>query len=140
MRRTSSSRSSADSARRAAAAAGTGALAPGVYAKDVILGIIRTLGVKGGVGYAYEYAGGVVSRMSMEERLTLCNMSVEGGARAGYVNPDATTFAYLKGRPAAPSGAAWDRAVAWWTSMASDENARYDDRVTLDGGALEPHV
>src|ERR1039457_1424291 len=105
MRRTSSSRSSADSARRAAAAAGTGALAPGVYAKDVILAIIRRLGVKGGVGYAYEYGGEAVSRMSMEERMTLCNMSVEGGARAGYVNPDATTFAYLKGRPAAPSRA-----------------------------------
>jgi 3-isopropylmalate/(R)-2-methylmalate dehydratase large subunit len=118
----------------------TGKLVGGVYAKDVILGIIRKLGVKGGVGYAYEYGGEAVSRMSMEERLTLCNMSVEGGARAGYVNPDATTFAYLKGRSAAPSGAAWDRAVAWWTSMASDENARYDDRVSLDGGALEPHV
>ena len=118
----------------------TGTLPGGVYAKDVILGIIRKLGVKGGVGYAYEYGGEAVSRMSMEERLTLCNMSVEGGARAGYVNPDATTFAYLKGRPAAPSGAAWDRAVKWWTSMASDENARYDDRVALDGGTLEPHV
>jgi 3-isopropylmalate/(R)-2-methylmalate dehydratase large subunit len=118
----------------------TGTLANGVYAKDVILGIIRALGVKGGVGRAYEYGGEAVSRMSMEERLTLCNMSVEGGARAGYVNPDATTFAYLKGRPAAPSGAAWDRAVAWWTSMASDPDAPYDDRVTLDGGALEPQV
>jgi 3-isopropylmalate/(R)-2-methylmalate dehydratase large subunit len=118
----------------------TGTLANGVYAKDVILGIIHALGVKGGVGHAYEYGGEAVSRMSMEERLTLCNMSVEGGARAGYVNPDATTFAYLKGRPAAPSGAAWDRAVTWWTSMASDLDAPYDDRVTLDGGALEPQV
>src|SRR5512141_480410 len=117
-----------------------GALTPGVYAKDVILAIIRRLGVKGGVGYAYEYGGEAVSRMSMEERMTLCNMSVEGGARAGYVNPDATTFAYLKGRPAAPSGAAFDRAQAWWASMASDESARYDDRVALDAGALEPHV
>ncbi|HEX7615736.1 MAG TPA: 3-isopropylmalate dehydratase large subunit [Thermoanaerobaculia bacterium] len=118
----------------------TGTLAAGVYAKDVILGIIRTLGVKGGVGYAYEYGGEAVERMSMEERMTLCNMSIEGGARAGYVNPDATTFSYLKGRPAAPSGAAWDRAVTWWESMASDADAPYDDRVTLDGGALEPHV
>jgi 3-isopropylmalate/(R)-2-methylmalate dehydratase large subunit len=117
-----------------------GTLAPGVYAKDVILAIIRRLGVKGGVGYAYEYGGAAVSRMSMEERMTLCNMSVEGGARAGYVNPDATTFAYLKGRPAAPSGDAWDRAVVWWASVASDEGARYDDRVTMDAGALEPHV
>ena len=118
----------------------TGTLAPGVYAKDVILGIIRKLGVKGGVGYAYEYGGEAVQRMSMEERMTLCNMSVEGGARAGYVNPDATTFSYLKGRPSAPSGAAWDRAVTWWGSMASDADAQYDDRVTLDGGALEPQV
>ncbi len=117
-----------------------GTLSPGVYAKDAILGIIRTLGVKGGVGYAYEYGGEAVRRMSMEERMTLCNMSVEGGARAGYVNPDATTFSYLKGRPAAPSGAAWDRAVTWWGSMASDADAPYDDRVTMDAGALEPHV
>ena len=118
----------------------TGRLAPGVYAKDVILAIIRTLGVKGGVGYAYEYGGEAVDAMSMDERMTLCNMSIEGGARAGYVNPDATTFAYLKGRPAAPKGDAWDRAVAWWGSMASDADAAYDDRVTLDGAALEPHV
>jgi 3-isopropylmalate/(R)-2-methylmalate dehydratase large subunit len=118
----------------------TGRLAPGVYAKDVILAIIRALGVKGGVGYAYEYGGEAVTSMSMDERMTLCNMSVEGGARAGYVNPDATTFAYLKGRPAAPGGDAWDRAVAWWGSMASDADAAYDDRVSLDGAALEPHV
>jgi 3-isopropylmalate/(R)-2-methylmalate dehydratase large subunit len=118
----------------------TGRLAPGVYAKDVILAIIRTLGVKGGVGYAYEYGGEAVSAMSMDERMTVCNMSIEGGARAGYVNPDATTFAYLKGRPAAPKGDAWDRAVAWWRTMASDADSAYDDRVTLDGGALEPHV
>ena len=118
----------------------TGTLASGVYAKDVILGIIRTLGVKGGVGYAYEYGGAAVERMSMEERMTLCNMSIEGGARAGYVNPDATTFSYLKGRPSSPSGAAWDRAVTWWGSMASDADASYDDRVSLPGSALEPHV
>jgi 3-isopropylmalate/(R)-2-methylmalate dehydratase large subunit len=117
-----------------------GRLAPGVYAKDVILAIIRTLGVKGGVGYAYEYGGEAVDRMSMDERMTLCNMSIEGGARAGYVNPDDTTFAYLKGRPAAPRGEAWERAVLWWASMASDPDAAYDDRVTLDGSTLEPHV
>ncbi len=81
-----------------------GALAKGVYAKDVILAIIRTLGVNGGVGYAYEYAGAVVDRMTMEERLTLCNMSIEGGARSGYVNPDQTTFDYLRGRQYAPAG------------------------------------
>jgi 3-isopropylmalate/(R)-2-methylmalate dehydratase large subunit len=118
----------------------TGRLVPGVYAKDVILAIIRTLGVKGGVGHAYEYGGEAVSAMSMDERMTLCNMSIEGGARAGYVNPDATTFAYLKGRPAAPEGEAWERAVAWWSSMASDADAVYDSRATLDGAALEPHV
>ncbi len=118
----------------------TGRLAPGVYAKDVILAIIRTLGVKGGVGFAYEYGGEAVDRMSMDERMTLCNMSVEGGARAGYVNPDDTTFAYLKGRAAAPKGEAWERAVAWWRGVASDADARYDDRVTLDGAAVEPNV
>ena len=88
-----------------------GALAKGVYAKDVILAIINQLGVKGGVGYAYEYAGSVIERMTMEERLTVCNMSIEGGARCGYVNPDATTIDYLRGRPYAPQGAAFDRAV-----------------------------
>ena len=93
-----------------------GQLRPGVFAKDVILTIIRRLGVQGGVGYAYEYGGSTLDRMTMDERMTICNMSIEGGARAGYVNPDETTFAYLKGRPAAPSGAAWDRAVAWWGS------------------------
>src|SRR5919204_2566154 len=97
-----------------------GRLQPGVYAKDVILEIIRRLGVKGGVGYAYEYAGDAVERMSMDERMTICNMSIEGGARAGYVNPDETTFAYLKGRPYSPKGAAWDEAVARWKGFASD--------------------
>jgi 3-isopropylmalate/(R)-2-methylmalate dehydratase large subunit len=91
-----------------------GRLRPGVYAKDVILHIICTLGVNGGTGYAYEYAGEVFDRFSMEERMTVCNMSIEGGARAGYVNPDETTFAYLKGRPYSPKGAEWDAAVARW--------------------------
>src|ERR1041384_1360777 len=98
----------------------SGALREGVYAKDVILTIIGKLGVKGGTGHAYEYAGDVIDRMSMEERMTICNMSIEGGARVGYVNPDETTFAYLKGRPFAPAGDAFDRAKAWWRSMASD--------------------
>src|SRR5919201_862226 len=89
----------------------TGRLAPGVYAKDVILAIIRRLGVNGGVGYAYEYAGEAVSRMSMDERMTMCNMSIEGGARVGYVNPDDTTFEFLRGRRFAPTGDAFDRAV-----------------------------
>src|SRR5271169_1384803 len=89
----------------------TGKLRPGVYAKDVILHIIRTLGVNGGTGFAYEYGGEVFDRFSMEERMTVCNMSIEGGARVGYVNPDETTYTYLKGRPYAPTGAAWDAAV-----------------------------
>jgi len=118
----------------------TGKLAAGVYAKDVILAIIRTLGVNGGVGYAYEYGGPVIDAMTMEERLTICNMSIEGGARCGYINPDETTFDYLRGRPRAPEGAAWDRAEAWWRGMASPADAAYDDRVELDGNALAPSV
>ncbi|MEW5982170.1 MAG: 3-isopropylmalate dehydratase large subunit [Acidobacteriota bacterium] len=117
-----------------------GALTSGVTAKDVILAIINRLGVNGGVGFAYEYAGSVVGAMAMDERMTLCNMSIEGGARAGYVNPDATTFAYLKGRPFAPGGEAFDRACAWWRSLASDADARYDDDVLIDGAALRPMV
>jgi 3-isopropylmalate/(R)-2-methylmalate dehydratase large subunit len=118
----------------------TGKLPAGTYAKDVILAIIRALGVEGGVGYAYEYAGPVIEAMSVEERLTVCNMSIEGGARCGYVNPDDTTIAYLRGRPFAPKGDAWERAAAWWREMASPPNASYDDRVELDGGALAPSV
>jgi 3-isopropylmalate/(R)-2-methylmalate dehydratase large subunit len=117
-----------------------GRLSPGVYAKDVILAIIRRLGVKGGVGYAYEYGGTTIDGMSMEERLTLCNMSIEGGARAGYVNPDETTFAYLRGRPFAPQGDAFDRAVEWWRSLASDPGAPYDDEVELDAASIKPTV
>jgi 3-isopropylmalate/(R)-2-methylmalate dehydratase large subunit len=118
----------------------SGSLGFGVYAKDVILHLIRRLGVNGGVGYAYEYSGAVVEAFSMEERMTLCNMSIEGGARAGYVNPDATTFDYLRGRPFAPAGAAFERAIAWWRSMASDADARYDDDVEIDGRAIAPTV
>jgi len=118
----------------------TGKLGGGVYAKDVILHVIRRLGVNGGVGFAYEYAGPVVEAFSMEERLTLCNMSIEGGARVGYVNPDEITFSYLAGRELAPQGAAFERALAWWRSMASDPDAHYDDRVALDGAAIEPTV
>jgi len=118
----------------------SGRLQRGVYAKDVILHIIGRLGVKGGVGYGYEYGGGVVESMSMEERMTVCNMSIEGGARVGYVNPDQTTFAYLRGRPHAPRGAAFDRAVEWWQSMASDRDAGYDDVVELRGEEIGPTV
>ena len=118
----------------------SGELGPGVYAKDVILEIIARLGVRGGVGYAYEYGGEAVERMTMDERMTICNMSIEGGARIGYVNPDETTFAYLEGRPFAPKGDAFERAKQWWRAMASDLDAAYDDVVDIDGGAIEPRV
>jgi 3-isopropylmalate/(R)-2-methylmalate dehydratase large subunit len=117
-----------------------GHLRPGVYAKDVILWIINRLGVYGGVGYAYEYAGDVFDRFSMDERMTVCNMSIEGGARCGYVNPDRTTYEYLRGRPFAPSGAAWERAVAHWDTVRSDPDARYDDVVRIDAAEIEPIV
>ena len=117
-----------------------GRLQPGVYAKDVILEIIRRLGVKGGVGHAYEYGGDTVDRMSMDERMTLCNMSIEGGARVGYVNPDAMTFAYLRGRQFAPQGEAFEAACVWWSSMASDRGAPYDDEVMLDAAEIRPTV
>ena len=118
----------------------SGTLRPGVYAKDVILDIIRRLGVKGGTGYAYEYGGNTFDRMTMEERMTVCNMSIEGAARVGYVNPDDTTFKYLEGRPFAPQGAAFVKARDWWASLASDSSAAYDDVVTMDAGAIEPTV
>ncbi len=117
-----------------------GHLAPGVYAKDVILEIIRRLGVNGGVGYAYEYAGDTIERMSMDERMTICNMSIEGGARVGYVNPDQTTFDYLRGRRFAPQGDAFERACEWWMSMASDPDAVFDDEVRIDAAAIRPMV
>jgi 3-isopropylmalate/(R)-2-methylmalate dehydratase large subunit len=118
----------------------TGQLPQGVYAKDVILAIIQRLGVRGGTGYAYEYGGDTVERMSMDERMTICNMSIEGGARVGYVNPDETTFAYLEGRPFAPSGEAFTRAKAWWRSIASDPDAVYDDTIEIRADALTPVV
>jgi 3-isopropylmalate/(R)-2-methylmalate dehydratase large subunit len=118
----------------------TGALPPGVYAKDVILTIIQRLGVRGGAGYAYEYAGDTIERMSMDERMTICNMSIEGGARVGYVNPDETTFAYMRGRPFAPQRDAFERAKIWWTSMASDQDAAYDDEVEIRAAELTPVV
>ena len=117
-----------------------GALQPGVFAKDLVLHIIRTLGVKGGVGYAYEFAGPAIEALSMEERMTLCNMAIEGGARCGYVNPDQTTFDYLQGRPHAPSGEAWDRAVSWWKSLASGADACFDDEVKLDAVTIAPTI
>jgi 3-isopropylmalate/(R)-2-methylmalate dehydratase large subunit len=117
-----------------------GQLGAGVYAKDVILTIIRRLGVQGGVGYAYEYGGSTVDRMTIDERMTMCNMSIEGGARVGYVNPDEKTFAFLKGKRFAPAGPAFDRAVAWWRSLASEADATYDDRVGIDAASIVPTV
>jgi 3-isopropylmalate/(R)-2-methylmalate dehydratase large subunit len=117
-----------------------GELAPRVYAKDVALHVIHALGAKGGIGFAYEFGGEVVERFSMEERMTLCNLAIEAGARCGYVNPDQTTYEYLRGRDHAPRGAAWDRAVAAWDSVRSDADAVYDDRVVLRGEAIEPMV
>ncbi|MFN9643972.1 MAG: 3-isopropylmalate dehydratase large subunit [Cyanobacteriota bacterium] len=117
-----------------------GALADGVYAKDLILHVIRALGVKGGVGHAYEFAGPAVDALSMEERMTLCNMAIEGGARVGYCNPDEVTFAYLRGRPHAPAGESWDRAVAWWRSLASGPDAQFDDEARFDASSLAPTI
>jgi 3-isopropylmalate/(R)-2-methylmalate dehydratase large subunit len=118
----------------------TGQLPRGVYAKDVILTIIQRLGVAGGNGYAYEYAGDTIERMSMDERMTICNMSIEGGARVGYVNPDETTFTYLQGRAFIPKGEAFERAKAWWRSIASDTDATYDDDVEIRASELTPVV
>jgi len=117
-----------------------GLLSEGVSAKDLILHVIRHLGVKGGVGYAYEFAGSAIEALSMEERMTLCNMAIEGGARCGYINPDQVTFEYLKGRPHAPEGDAWSRAVAWWSSLATDPDATVDDEVVFDAAAIPPTV
>lgn len=117
-----------------------GQLTDGVSAKDLVLHVIRTLGVKGGVGYAYEFAGPAIEVLSMEERMTLCNMAIEGGARCGYVNPDHVTFDYLNGRVHAPSGEDWDRAVAWWSSLASDADAVVDDEVVFNASAIAPTV
>jgi 3-isopropylmalate/(R)-2-methylmalate dehydratase large subunit len=114
-----------------------GTLAPGIGAKDVALDLIRRLGIDGGRGYAVEYAGPVVDAMSIESRLTLCNMTIEFGARTGYVAPDATTFAWLAGRPYAPRGAAWDVALAHWQTLRSDDDAAWDREIAVDCSALE---
>ncbi|MGB0775415.1 MAG: aconitase family protein, partial [Akkermansiaceae bacterium] len=117
-----------------------GKLRPGVYAKDVILHIIRLLGAKGGIGYAYEYAGSVFDNFTMEERMTVCNMSIEGGARCGYVNPDQTTFDYLRNRPYSPGDDDWDQAVADWSAFGSDPDAEYDDLIEINAEDIEPTV
>src|SRR5689334_3865716 len=117
-----------------------GRLQPGVTAKDIILAIIAQNGVGGGTGYVFEYTGEAIRALSMEERMTICNMSIEGGARAGLVAPDEITFSYIAGRPYAPKGAAWDAAVAAWRQLPTDEGAAYDSVVTLDAGALTPMI
>ncbi len=117
-----------------------GELSQGVTAKDVILHIIRTLGVNGGVGFAYEYAGSVIENMTMEERMTVCNMSIEGGARCGYVNPDETTYRFLRGRERVPEGDAFDTIVEKWRAYASDAEASYDDEVTINAVDIRPTV
>lgn len=117
-----------------------GELGPGVYAKDVILHIIQKLGVQGGVGYAYEFAGTTFDAMTMEERMTVCNMSIEGGARCGYINPDQKTVDYLRGRPFSPKGDDFERAAKWWLSLASSDEAQFDDVVTFNAADIEPTV
>ena len=117
-----------------------GTLQPGVTAKDLILHIIGKVGVSGGTGYVFEYRGSTIRAMTMDERMTVCNMSIEAGARAGMIAPDEVTFAYLKGRPRAPQGAAWDAAVARWRALASDDDAVFDASIDIDAGALEPMI
>ena len=118
----------------------TGELGLGVTAKDVILAIINKIGVNGGIGHVIEYRGEAIRKLSMEERMTICNMSIEGGARAGLVAPDETTFEYMKGRPHAPKGKEWDAAIEYWKSLPTDEGATFDQEVVLDGSAIQPFV
>ncbi len=117
-----------------------GALPPGTTAKDLILGIIRRIGVGGGAGHIVEYTGTTIRGLSMEGRMTVCNMTIEGGARAGLIAPDETTFAYVKGRPFAPRGAARERALAYWTTLPTDPGASYDTTVAIDASTFEPFV
>jgi 3-isopropylmalate/(R)-2-methylmalate dehydratase large subunit len=117
-----------------------GELGPGVTAKDVVLHITGVLGAAGGTGYVIEYTGSAIRGLSVEGRLTVSNMAIEHGARAGLIAPDEKTFAYVKGRPYAPKGADWDKAVAWWTSLATDPGARYDKVVTIDATEIAPTV
>jgi 3-isopropylmalate/(R)-2-methylmalate dehydratase large subunit len=117
-----------------------GSLAPGVSAKDVALTVIGTIGTGGGNGHVIEYRGSAIAALSMEGRMTLCNMSIEGGARAGLVAPDETTFAYVRGRDHAPVGAAWDEAVAYWRTLPTDEGAVFDKEIVIDAATITPHV
>jgi 3-isopropylmalate/(R)-2-methylmalate dehydratase large subunit len=117
-----------------------GSLPAGVTAKDLILAVIAQIGTGGGQGHVVEYRGSAVEALSMEARMTVCNMSIEAGARAGMIAPDDTTFGYLAGRPHAPAGAAWDEAVAYWRGLRTDPGARFDTEVRIDGAALSPFV
>jgi len=117
-----------------------GRLAPGVGAKDIILALIARIGVGGGTGHVFEYTGAAIRALTMEQRMTVCNMSIEGGARAGLIAPDDTTYQFVAGRPFAPRGAAWDRALARWRVLPTDAGATYDRTVTIDATALEPMV
>jgi 3-isopropylmalate/(R)-2-methylmalate dehydratase large subunit len=117
-----------------------GALRPGVSAKDIILAVIARIGIGGGTGTVFEYQGSTISSLSMEERMTICNMSIEGGARAGLVAPDDTTYQYISGREFAPKGADWDAALARWKQLPTDQGAQYAKELTLDASTLEPMV
>ena len=117
-----------------------GKLHAGVSAKDIILALLAKIGVDGGTGHVFEYRGSTISALSMEERMTICNMSIEGGARAGMIAPDDTTYEYLAGRPYAPQGAAWDEALAYWRTLPGDEGATYDRTITIDATTLEPMI
>ena len=117
-----------------------GRLAPGVSSKDIILALIARIGIGGGTGHVFEYTGDAIRALTMEQRMTICNMSIEGGAKAGLIAPDDTTFEYVAGRPHAPAGAAWDAALERWRSLPSDDGARYDRSITIDAAALEPMV
>jgi 3-isopropylmalate/(R)-2-methylmalate dehydratase large subunit len=117
-----------------------GTLPSGVTAKDVILAVIGTIGTSGGMGHVIEYRGSAIESLSMEGRMTVCNMSIEAGARAGMVAPDETTFSYLEGRPYSPRGAAWEQALDAWRALRSDDGARFDQEVTIDATTLSPHV
>ncbi len=117
-----------------------GTLRPGVQAKDIILALIAKIGIGGGTGHIFEYTGSTIRALSMDQRMTVCNMSIEGGARAGMIAPDDTTFEYLAGRPMAPKGADWDAALARWKKLPTDEGATYDRAISIDADALEPMI
>ncbi len=117
-----------------------GKLKPGVTAKDIVLALIARIGIGGGTGCVFEYRGTAISALSMEERMTICNMSIEGGARAGLIAPDDVTYEYIKGRPFAPQGADWDAALARWRELPTDEGAVYDESIFIDADALEPMI